>query len=95
MMNWQNELQHTLQRAIESPKTTAVASTFSTLAGVASIQQWLTGIASTLAVFAGLVGVIVLARLNWVKIENEKIRGRILREKAAELGIALDSDGEE
>lgn len=95
-MTWLNVLQTELhamvQRVAESPKATATASAFSTAAGLASIQQWLTGWASTLAVFAGLIGVLVLARLNWIKSENEKIRGRILREKAEELGIDLMED---
>jgi hypothetical protein len=91
-MNLKSELQDALARAIESPKVAASASAFSTASGVAALQQWVTGAASTLAVFAGLVGVLVLARLNWIKGENERIRGRILREKAAELGIDLLED---
>lgn len=92
MMNWQSELQLVAQRVIESPKTTAAASAFSTAAGVATFQQWITGVASTMAVFAGLIGVLVLARLNWIKSRNEEIRGRILREKAVELGIDLEGE---
>ena len=92
MMNWQNEYQNVVERVAESPKTTAIVSAFSTAAGVASFQQWITGIASTLAVFAGLIGVLVLARLNLIKSENEKIRGRLLREKAEELGINLEEE---
>lgn len=92
MMPWQNDLQSAIERVAESPKTTAIVSAFSTAAGVASFQQWITGIASTLAVFAGLIGVLVLARLNLIKSENEKIRGRMLREKAVEQGINLEED---
>lgn len=91
-MNWQSELQHVATRVAESPKTTAAASAFSTAAGVASFQQWITGLGSTMAVFAGLIGVLVLARLNWIKSRNEEIRGRILREKAVELGIDLEDE---
>lgn len=92
MTNLRSALQSIAERAVESPKTTAAVSAYSTAAGLASIQQWITGIGSTLAVFAGLIGVLVLARLNYIKSENEKIRGRILREKAVELGIDLDAE---
>jgi hypothetical protein len=89
MMNWQSELQSAAERVMESPKTTALVSAYSTAAGLAALQQWITGLGSTLAVFAGLIGVLVLARLNWIKSENEKIRGRLLREKAHEMGVDL------
>lgn len=92
MMSLRNVLHGIAERAIDSPKVTAAVSAYSTAAGVATIQQWITGIGSTLAVFAGLIGVLVLARLNYIKSENEKIRGRILREKAVELGINLDDE---
>lgn len=91
MMNLRNELQSVAERVIESPKTTAAVSAYSTAAGMASMQQWITGIGSMLAVFAGLIGVLVLARLNLIRSENEKIRGRILREKATEMGVDLDA----
>lgn len=91
MMNLRNELQSVAERLIESPKTTAVVSAYSTAAGMAGLQQWITGIGSMLAVFAGLIGVLVLARLNLIRSENEKIRGRILREKATEMGVDLDA----
>lgn len=92
MTGLRNALQNIAERASESSKATAAVSAYSTAAGLASIQQWITGIGSTLAVFAGLIGVLVLARLNYIKSENEKIRGRILREKAVELGIDLDAE---
>jgi len=89
MMNWQSEFQSAVERVLESPKTTAAVSAYSTAAGLAALQQWITGLGSTLAVFAGLIGVLVLARLNWIKSENEKIRGRLLREKAHDMGVDL------
>ena len=92
MMHLRSVLHDMADKAAESFKATAIVSTYSAAAGVATFQQWITGIASTLAVFAGLIGVLVLARLNLIKSENEKIRGRILREKAGELGINLEED---
>lgn len=89
MTDWQIELQSAVDRVVESPKTIAIASTFSTAAGLASFQQWITGFGAGLAVWGGLFGVLVLARLNWIKSENEKIRGRLLREKAQEMGVDL------
>lgn len=88
-MNWQNEFQTMAERIVENPKATVAASAFSTAAGLASFQQWITGTGAALAVWGGLIGVLVLARLNWIKSENEKIRGRMLREKAHEMGIDL------
>jgi hypothetical protein len=92
MMSLRSVLHDIADKAAESSKATAVVSAYSTAAGVATLQQWITGIGSTLAVFAGLIGVLILARLNYIKSENEKIRGRILREKATELGIDLSED---
>ncbi len=92
MINLRSLLHSVVEKALESPKTTAVTSAFSTAAGLASLQQWVTGIGSTLAVLAGLVGALVLARLNYIRGENEKLRGRILREKAIELGIDLTAE---
>lgn len=92
MINLRTVLHDVAQKALESPKTTAAASAFSTAAGLATLQQWVTGVGSTLAVLAGLVGALVLARLNYIKGENEKLRGRILREKAIELGIDLTAE---
>lgn len=93
-MNWRNGLQSAFERVVESPKTTAAVSAFSTTAGLASFQQWITGMGASLAVWGGLIGVLVLARLNWIKSENEKIRGRMLRKKADDLGIDLMEDEE-
>lgn len=99
MMRLSDELRVVVEKVAESPKTTAAASAFTTVAGVASFQQWLTGLGSQLAIFGGLFGVLVLARLNWLKGETEKERRkfeqerRILqRAKAAEMGIDLDEE---
>lgn len=92
MTSLRNGLQNIAERLLDSPKTTTAISTYSTVAGVASMQQWITGIGSTLAVFAGLIGVLVMARLNLIRSENEKIRGKILREKAIDLGVELDEE---
>lgn len=89
MMNWLNDFHVAIERVIESPKTTVAASAFSTAVGLASLQQWITGLGASLAVWAGLLGVLVLARLNWIKSENEKIRSRLLKEKAHEMGVDL------
>lgn len=101
MMKMSDELRAVGERLVESPKTTAAASAFTTAAGVASFQQWLTGFGSQLAIYGGLAGVLVLARLNWLKGETEKERRRfeqerriLQRSKAAEMGIDLDKEVE-
>jgi hypothetical protein len=91
-MNWQNELQELLARASESPKAIAAVSTFSSAAGVMTAAQILTGFAAGAAVFSGLGCSLVLIRLNIIKIQNEQIKTRMLREKALEAGIDLDED---
>jgi hypothetical protein len=98
---WLSELQSVLDKIAESPKSTVAASTFSTAAGVATAAQWLTGMAAGLAVFAGLIATIILARLNWLKgeqakqeIENQRLRNQVLRKKAVDLGIEIEDDEE-
>lgn len=91
-MTWLTALKSAAESASESPKATAAVSTFSSLAGVATAAQWLTGIFGALAVLAGIGCSLVLIRLNWIKGENEKIRGRLLREKAAEHGVNLSDE---
>lgn len=105
-MNWReitmqmsDELRSVGERIAENPKTTAAASVFTTAAGVASFEQWLTGIGSQLAIYGGLFGVMVLARLNWLKGETEKERRKFEQErrllnrmKAKEFGVDLDKE---
>jgi len=99
---WLSGLQTTLDRIVESPKTTVAASMFSTTAGVAAASQWLTGLAAGLAVFAGLIATIILARLNWIKgehakleVENQKIRNQLLKKKAHDLGMDISNKGDD
>lgn len=88
-----------VERIAESGKTTAAVSFFSTSVGVASFQQWITGMQASVAAFAGVFGVLVLARLNWLRGEsekerrkNERIRGQLLRERAAAAGIEIEDE---
>lgn len=108
MMNWQNvimRLQSESAEAVrgiaENPKTLVAMSAFSTAAGVGGMMQWLSWGGSILAAFGGLVGVGVLARLNWLKGETEKERRKcekaryaLLSDKAKAAGFELEEDEE-
>ena len=91
-MNWHNELQTLSEHVAESPKTVAIASSFSTAAGLLTVAQILTGFAAGLAVFAGLACTLVLIRLNLLKIRNEQMTLQLLRKRAAENGVDLEED---
>lgn len=91
-MNWNSELTTLAERVAESPKTVAVASSFSTAAGLLTVAQVLTGLAAGLAVFAGLACTLVLIRLNLLKIRNEQITLQMLRQKAASSGVDLTEE---
>lgn len=91
-MSWSFELQSLWQSAAESTRLNAVVSAFSSAAGVLTLGQVLTGIAASLAVFAGLGCSLVLIRLNTIKIRNEHLRTAMLRADAKEKGIVLRED---
>ncbi len=86
-------------KVIESPKAAGVVSAYATLSGVAGFFDWVQGALPSLAILAGLIGALVLAWANWKRglllseqVENEKIRGRLMREKVADMGKELRVD---
>lgn len=89
-MNWKSELLNVIDQLADNPKVVALASGFSSGAGVLTVAQLLTGLAGGLAVFAGLACTLVLIRLNLLKIRNEEIQNRMLRQKAADSGVELE-----
>ncbi len=58
-----------LQRLIESPKTTAATSAATATAGVAMAGQCVNTVAGWVAVVAGIVATMFLARVHWFKGE--------------------------
>lgn len=105
-MNWkelttqsQELLQIAAEKAAESPKTAVAVSAYSTLGGLAALLDWVSGALPSLAILAGFIGALVLAWLNWkrgklveIQVENEKLRGRLLREKGHAMGIEIRTD---
>lgn len=86
-------------KVVESPKAASAVFAYSTLAGVAAALDWMSGALPSLAILAGLIGALVLAWANWKRglllseqVANEKIRGRLLRERVAEMGAELRTD---
>lgn len=92
-------LKDTAERVAENPKATVAAATYSTGSGVLLTLQWIPTIVGTLATVAGFIATVILARYNWLKGEteaerrkNEKLKGDLLRAKAAEQGVDLDEE---
>lgn len=93
-------LQITAEKALESPKTTIAVSAYSFVAGLSAFIDWFTASLPTLAIFAGFVGAVILAHLNWkkrklaeIEADNAKMKGRLLREQMRQMGIEFrDSD---
>lgn len=81
VMEW---VQSTLERAAESPKTTVVASTVSTTAGVAIASQWITSLLGLAAAAAGIIATLLLARTHWLKGNQHELEIEILRRKLKE-----------
>jgi hypothetical protein len=92
MTTWLNELQHTAQSVIESPKTTAAASTFSGIAGLATVGQWVSTGLGIVAVIAGIGCTLALTRVHQRKEKNERIRTQLLLEEARRLGLDIKED---
>lgn len=87
------------EKVLASPKTSIAVFSYTTLSGIAAALDWISGALPTLAILAGFVGTLTLAWRNWrsgrlsdIQAENEKIRGRLLREKALDMGIELRTD---
>lgn len=92
-------LQITAEKALESPKTTMAVSAYSFVAGLSAFLDWFAQALPTLAIFAGFVGAVVLAHMNWkkrilaeIEAENAKLRGRILREQMRQMNIETRED---
>ncbi len=55
------------ERLIESPKPTVYVSAYTFAVGISSFMDWFSEALPKIAIFAGIVGVLVLARLNHKK----------------------------
>jgi len=87
-------VQLSAEKLIASPKTTAVVSAYSVAAGLSAFIDWFSDALPKMAIFAGLLGALVLAYLNWKKIkvaeaealklkweaENAELKNRQLKE---------------
>lgn len=59
-------------------KTTAFVSAYSFAAGLSAFLDWFTTALPTLAIFAGFLGALVLAHLNWKKSKLTDLEARKL-----------------
>lgn len=62
----------TVQIAAEKltgPKTTAIVSVYSVAAGMSAFINWFSEALPKMAIFAGMLGALILAYLNWKKIK--------------------------
>lgn len=86
-----------VQKVMNSERTSAAVSVYSVAAGLSAAIDWFNEALPNMAIFAGLMGALVLAYLNWKKIkvaeaealklkweaENAELRNRQLREAMA------------
>jgi 4-hydroxybenzoate polyprenyltransferase len=100
-MNFSTEIEHwlegfrsTLMQVIESPKTTAAASTMGATAGVAVAAQWVNSAVGITAALCSIVVTLLLARVHWLKgeqhkleIEHQQMENEMLRKKVREAGL--------
>lgn len=91
------------EKLIESPKPTLYVSAYAFAVGMTDVIDFFNAAIPKLAVLAGFIGVVILARLNWKKTkltdaekllkdleaENARIENRILREKMRKMGVEL------
>lgn len=105
-MNWnetttqlQEISQIALAKVAESPKIAVGVFAYSTLSGIAAMLEWISGTLPSLAILAGFIGAVILGWANYKRgvlhveqAANEKLRGRLLRERVAEMGAELRTD---
>lgn len=96
-------LRVTAETLAENPKTTAFVSAYSFAAGLSAFVDWFVVSLPTLAIFAGFLGAVILAHLNWKKMklvelealklkaetELANLRTREQREKMAAMEIEM------
>lgn len=89
-------LQITGEKLSSSPTPTIAVSAYSILSGMSAFFDWFKDVLPSMAIFAGFVGAVVLAQLNWtnrkkaeIEMENAKLQQRILREKMKDMNIEL------
>lgn len=91
-MNFLDGLQSTLHEVASNPKVaTAVSVTTATL-GAASFADLIQGFLSCVAIAAGVIATILLARVHWVTGKNRDLENKILRKQAENLGIDLSKE---
>lgn len=88
--SWFEGLQSTLERVIESPKTTVLASTVSATTGVAIASQWITTAIGWLAALVGVVATLFLARVHWLKGNQHELEIKLLEQKLKESQTAKE-----
>lgn len=89
------------EKLTSNPTPTIAVSSYSILSGMSAFFGWFKDVLPSLAIFAGFVGAVVLAQLNWVNrkkaeidMENSKLQGRILREQMRTMNIELRTEDE-
>jgi hypothetical protein len=98
-MNWLHsilEWWHATREAIESgmanPKVATVAATYSTSSGLLLLLDQTPKVIGILAALGGLIGMAIVARFNWLRGENERLRGELLRKKLQGIDVSIDED---
>lgn len=92
----QELLQTAVEKAAESPKTTVLVSAYSFLAGFSAMADWFSSALPKMAIFAGFIGALILAYLNWkktklidIEAEGARLKNRMIREEMRRLKIEI------
>lgn len=86
--SWFEGLQSILERVIDSPKTTVLASTAVTSTGIMIASQWVTTVIGWLVALVGVAVTLFLGRAHWLKGNQHELEMELMRQKH-ELEIAL------
>lgn len=93
-MTWQDELHAAVRQSVENPTVHASWYGGTVISGIATYVSDASNIIGLIASLVGLIGSVILIRIQWTKYENELIRGRMLRRQAASMGIDILSPEE-
>jgi hypothetical protein len=91
-MNFRNELLSAAETVASNPKVSAGVSAVTTGLGVASATEWISGPLSSVAILAGIIATVMLARVHWETHKNQVLQNKILRKELIKLGGDPDAD---